>query len=170
MTLRVRGASLTAVVLLAVALARSQSSKPFEMHESDAPGKRQWVTFLGPESQTVAASGKAEVALRFHIEDGYHVNSHTPKSDYLIPTQLLVIEEPGITAQQVDFPEGSEYAFSFDPTNKLDVYAGDITLTAHIQATRGEHTLHAVLRYQACDHAACYPPKSLPVQVKLTVP
>jgi len=27
------------------------------------------------------------------------------------------------------------------------------------------HTIDGSLRYQACDKAACYPPKSLPVQV-----
>jgi hypothetical protein len=28
--------------------------------------------------------------------------------------------------------------------------------------------MDGTLRYQACDHAACYPPKSLPVQVIFT--
>ena len=89
------------------------------------------------------------------------------KSSFLIPTQLLAIDEPGLNTRAVDFGPGVEYAFSFDPKTKLDVYSGEFTLQAHVVATRGEHTFHAVLRYQACDHAACYPPKTLPVEVKV---
>jgi hypothetical protein len=60
------------------------------------------------------------------------------------------------------------YSFSFDPTEKLDVYAGDFTMKLPVVAAAGEHTVSGVLRYQACDNAACYPPKTLPVQVLFT--
>jgi hypothetical protein len=33
----------------------------------------------------------------------------------------------------------------------------------------GEGTLNGVLRYQACDNAACFPPRTLPVRVAVTV-
>jgi hypothetical protein len=35
-------------------------------------------------------------------------------------------------------------------------------------AEAGAHTVNGTLRYQACDNAACYPPKSLPVQMVFT--
>jgi hypothetical protein len=37
-----------------------------------------------------------------------------------------------------------------------------------VVATAGEHTIEGALHYQACDTAACYPPKNLPVQVAFT--
>ena len=37
-----------------------------------------------------------------------------------------------------------------------------------VVAEAGKHTIDGTLRYQACDHAACYPPKTLPVQVIFT--
>jgi hypothetical protein len=37
-----------------------------------------------------------------------------------------------------------------------------------VVAQAGVHTLDGALHYQACDHAACYPPKTLPVQVVFT--
>ena len=43
----------------------------------------------------------------------------------------------------------------------------DYTYRDSWTAERGEHTVDGMLRYQACDKAACYPPKSLPVQVEL---
>jgi hypothetical protein len=40
------------------------------------------------EAQTVAAGKPAVLELRFHVADGFHVNSHTPKSEMLIATTL----------------------------------------------------------------------------------
>lgn len=129
---------------------------------------KQWVSFLGPETGAVPAAKSSSVVLHFHVADGFHVNSHTPHTRNLIATQLLVIEGQGVKVANVDFPAGQPYSFSFDPTNKLDVYSDDFAITAHVTVARGQHSLHAVLRYQACDHAACYPPKTLPVVVTLT--
>jgi hypothetical protein len=154
--------------LVAPGLACAQAAQPLDLHGSSPLGSKQWITFLGPESVSLIAATAAEVPLHFQIENGFHINSHTPKSDYLIPTQLLVVNEVGVSVQKVDFPAGTSYAFSFDPKNKLDVYDGNFTLVAHLRAARGQHTLHALLHYQACDHAACYPPKSLPIEIKLT--
>ena len=71
-------------------------------------------------------------------------------------------------AEAAEYPAGTSYSFSFDPTEKLDVYAGDFTVKVPVVAGAGMHTVDGTLRYQACDHAACYPPKSLPVQVIFT--
>jgi hypothetical protein len=45
------------------------------------------------------------------------------------------------------------------------VYAGDFTVKLPVVAAAGEHTVEGSLKYQACDNAACYPPKTLPVKV-----
>jgi hypothetical protein len=155
---------LLAMLLIAgvAALAAAQSSS-----ELNIDGHHAWVQFFGPESQSATAGKSSELQLQFTIANDFHINSHKPKSSFLIPTQLLAVDEPGITTRAVDFPPGQPYAFSFDPKTKLDVYSGEFTLQAHVVADRGEHTFHAVLRYQACDHAACYPPKTLPVEVKV---
>jgi len=33
----------------------------------------------------------------------------------------------------------------------------------------GKYVMHGVLRYQACDNAACYPPKTVPVSFDVKV-
>lgn len=116
------------------------------------------------EPQTVTANRPATVSLHFHVDSGFHINSHTPKSDMLIPTKIAVEDLPQGNVSAVDFPAGTPYSFSFEPKNKLDVYTGDFVLTAHVTTKPGAQVLKAALHYQACDASACYPPKLLPVE------
>jgi DsbC/DsbD-like thiol-disulfide interchange protein len=125
---------------------------------------RQYVTYAA-EAQTVAAGRRAVVEIRFHVADGFHVNSHTPKSEMLIRTELTLEPADGVKAGVMEYPPGQPYAFSFDPADKLDVYAGDFTVKLPVVATAGEHTVVGSLRYQACDNASCYPPRTVPVKV-----
>jgi DsbC/DsbD-like thiol-disulfide interchange protein len=132
-----------------------------------APKPKQYITFVA-EEQTVAAGKKSVIELRFKVADGYHTNSHTPKSELLIPTNLTLKPAAGVTAAAPEYPAGTAYSFSFEPNEKLDVYTGTFTVKIPVVATAGAHTVEGTLRYQACDNAACYPPKSLPVEVVLT--
>ena len=120
------------------------------------------------EPQTVAANRSATVVLHFHVDPGFHINSHTPKSEMLIPTKIAVEDLPAGNVSAVDFPPGTPYSFAFEPKNKLDVYTGDFTLVAHLSTKPGQQTLKAALHYQACDAAACYPPKLLPIEQPFT--
>jgi hypothetical protein len=136
-----------------------------QLNVMNAPPKPKSYIVLASDQQTVAANKKSTVELRFQVVDGFHVNSHTPKSELLIPTNLKLNPADGIKAGLPEYPKGTEYAFSFEPGEKLDVYTGSFTVKLPVEVTAGEHTLEGVLHYQACDHAACYPPKSLPVKV-----
>jgi hypothetical protein len=120
------------------------------------------------EEQVVKAGKRSVLELRFHVMDGFHVNSHSPKSELLIPTAVTLQAAAGVKAAAAEYPAGTAYSFSFDPSEKLDVYQGDFTVKVPVIASAGAHTLDGTLRYQACDHAACYPPRSLPVPVIFT--
>jgi hypothetical protein len=120
------------------------------------------------EPQVVPAGKRSVVELRFRVVDGFHVNSHTPKSELLIPTKVDLQPAAGVKAETAEYPAGTAYSFSFSPKNKLDVYAGDFTVKLPVVAKAGQHEIDGTLRYQACDHAACYPPRSLPIQVVFT--
>jgi len=120
------------------------------------------------EQQVIGAGKKSVLELHFRVVDGFHVNSHTPKSELLIPTQIVLQPAAGVKADAVEYPAGTSYSFSFDPSEKLDVYSGAFTVKVPVVAEAGAHTIAGTLRYQACDHAACYPPKSLPVEVLFT--
>ncbi|HZY72935.1 MAG TPA: protein-disulfide reductase DsbD domain-containing protein [Edaphobacter sp.] len=120
------------------------------------------------EPQVVTAGQRSVLELRFRVLNGFHVNSNTPKSEILIPTKLTLQPAEGVKAEPAEYPAGTAYSFAFSPKEKLDVYMGDFTVKLPVVARAGAHTVDGTLRYQACDHAACYPPKNLPVQVIFT--
>jgi DsbC/DsbD-like thiol-disulfide interchange protein len=136
--------------------------------QMDSPAKPKAYVLYAAESQTIPAGKSGLLELRFHVVQGFHVNSHTPKSELLIPTTLSLQPAGGVKPGTLEYPAGKPYSFSFDPGDKLDVYAGDFAVKLPVVATAGDHTLDGTLRYQACDNAACYPPKTLPVKVVFT--
>jgi DsbC/DsbD-like thiol-disulfide interchange protein len=135
--------------------------------DTPAPKSKSYVLYAA-EQQEVAAGKRSVLELHFRVVDGFHVNSHTPKSELLIPTQITLQPAAGVKAEALEYPAGTTYSFSFDPTEKLEVYSGAFTVKLPIVAAAGAHTVDGTLRYQACDHAACYPPKNLPVQIIFT--
>jgi hypothetical protein len=153
--------TLLAAALIALAPALAQE---FGSLENVPARNRQYVSYA-TQPQTVAAGKRAVLVLHFRVNEGFHVNSHTPKSDLLIPTLMEVEPGNGVQAAEPVFPAGSTYSFDFDPKEKLDVYQGPFTVQLPVVATSGAHELRGTLKYQACDHAACYPPRSLPVIV-----
>jgi Disulphide bond corrector protein DsbC len=134
----------------------------------DSPAKPKAYVLYAAEPQTIPAGKPAVVELRFHMVPGYHVNSHTPKSQLLIATSLTLQPAEGVKPGPLEYPAGKPYSFSFDPSDKLDVYAGDFTVKLPVVATAGLHTVDGSLKYQACDNASCYPPRTLPVKVVFT--
>ncbi|MGO8720671.1 MAG: protein-disulfide reductase DsbD domain-containing protein [Acidobacteriaceae bacterium] len=133
---------------------------------------RQWVQMVSSPQLAVQACGKAskpkDIELRFTIQNGLHINSHTPHSPFLIPTTLTLDKTPGVQIAQVDYPQGVDYHFAFSPKDALSVYTGQFAVLVRVHAQAGHHTLHGQLRYQACDDRACNPPQTLPLQLDVT--
>jgi DsbC/DsbD-like thiol-disulfide interchange protein len=162
-----RGGALAAGLLIGALGASPLAAYQMESLNAPAPKQKSYVEYVA-EGQVVKAGVRSVLDLRFHIVDGFHVNSHTPRSDFLIPTKIVLQPAAGVSAEVAEYPAGSDYSFSFDPTNKLSVYARDFTVKVPVVAVAGAHTISGSLHYQACDHAACYPPRSLPVRVIFT--
>ena len=147
--------------LLSLALAQDLSNL-------QAPRKaKQFVEFTA-EPQSIPADKRATLELRFHVLPGYHINSHTPKGEVQIPTSLNLSSSSGTKVDTAQYPAGVPYSFSFAPEEKLDVYQGDFIIKVPVTAAAGSHELKGALNYQACDTAACYPPKSLPLDILFT--
>jgi DsbC/DsbD-like thiol-disulfide interchange protein len=134
----------------------------------DTPAKPKSYVLYAAEQQTVPAARRAVLELRFQIVPGFHINSHTPNSQLLIPTALALDPAPGVKLGALVYPAGEPYSFPFDPGVKLDVYAGSFIVKLPVVAAAGDHTLEGTLKYQACDNASCYPPKTLPVKIIFT--
>jgi thiol:disulfide interchange protein len=131
----------------------------------NAPAKPKAYVAYAAEPQTVAANKPSTVELRFQIVNGYHVNSHTPKSEFLIPTAVTLLPAAGVKAGELQYPHGMPYSFASDPSTKLDVYAGTFTVKLPVVASAGEHSIDGTLKYQACDNASCYPPRTVPLKI-----
>ncbi len=140
---------------------------PWETQASGSGNPQQMVHFLYPQQVTVAAGKPATIEMHFRINEGLHINSHSPRQKSLIRTELMEEEPGGVNIGSVDFPPGMDFAFPADPSQKLSVYSGEIVLKMHLTATRGNHLLEGALRYQACDTNTCFPPRNLPVAVSV---
>jgi hypothetical protein len=121
----------------------------------------------------VAPGHSASVQFTFHVQDGYHINSNKPLAEELIPTQLHFSLPGEMIVGRLRYPAGALTSFPFDPKQKLSVYSGDFVvsglLVAPTSANSGPYTVHAELKYQACDNNACYPPKKLPFTFEVTI-
>jgi hypothetical protein len=136
-------------------------------------GKAPSLTMAAVPLVTAQRTQQTMVDLNFRVPAGYHVNSNTPKSEFLIPTALKMEVPTDIVLGKIAYPAGKDMSFPFSPDEKLNVYSGDFTIAVGVHPLRsvvpGKYVMHGVLRYQACDNAACYPPKTLPVSFEVKV-
>ena len=140
----------------------------------DIPGKRIPSVDMLPAPLITVTRGKAgTVDLHFRVGGGFHINSNTPKSEFLIPTVLKLTAPTDIVVGKVIYPPGEEMSFAFAPSEKLSVYSGAFILGVVVRplasVVPGKYAFHGQLKYQACDKAACYPPKQTPVDFEIKV-
>jgi hypothetical protein len=176
-------AILLAVLLGSTALAQSGKTAPVVTPLGDAPsvptpapapvGKVPSVVIVPVPLVTAPRAAQTMVNLDFRVPHGYHINSNTPKSEFLIPTALKMDLPTDIILGKINYPAGDDLAFPFSPDEKLNVYTGDfrIVVAVHplLSVTPGKYVMHGVLRYQACDNSACYPPKTVRVEFDVKV-
>jgi|HubBroStandDraft_1064217.scaffolds.fasta_scaffold98255_1 hypothetical protein len=176
-------AILLAVLLGSTALAQSGKTAPVVTPLADAPsvptpapapvGKVPSVVIAPVPLVTAPRAAQTMVNLDFRVPHGYHINSNTPKSEFLIPTALKMDLPTDIILGKINYPAGDDLAFPFSPDEKLNVYTGDfrIVVAVHplLSVTPGKYVMHGVLRYQACDNSACYPPKTVRVEFDVKV-
>jgi hypothetical protein len=158
--IRGQGLGVLAGVLLCVGAAGAQSIVGLPA----APTGKGHVTYAA-EVIEVAAGKPSVVELRFRVDEGFHVNSHTPASDLLIPTVLKLEDAAGVQVVSEEYPKGAAFHLADDT---LDVYQGEFRVRLRVVVPKGQSTLTGGLRYQACDNAACFPPRTLPVKVAIT--
>lgn len=155
-------AALILVLLAASVLASAQT-----------PGKAPSLTVAPVALVTAQRARETMVNLNFRVPHGYHINSNTPKSEFLIPTALRMDLPTDIILGKIEYPAGEDASFPFSPDEKLSVYSGDFTIAVAVHPLHsvvpGKYEMRGVLRYQACDNAACYPPKNLPVSFEVKV-
>src|SRR5512142_948748 len=102
-------------------------------------GKAPSVTMAPVPLVTAQRAKPTTVTLEFRVAPGFHINSNTPKSEFLIATALKMDPPTDIVLGKTEYPEGKDVSFPFSPDEKLNVYSGDFAVNISV------HPLHSVV-------------------------
>ena len=135
-----------------------------------APKKATFV--LNADRTAYDPGAAARVAALVTIEHGWHVNSHKPSFEYLIPTVFDLDLPAGWPQETVGYPKAKMKTFSFEP-HPLAVYDGDVVMVASFAIPKGvkpgTYPLQGSLRYQACNDQQCLPPVTAQARLELKI-
>lgn len=124
------------------------------------------------DADLLVAGKPFRLAVVADIKPGWHVNSHTPKEDYLIPTEISIDDAPGFTFGPTVYPKHVERKLAFSDQT-LAVYEGKVVFRIDGRvgenAEPGPRTLTATLAYQPCNDQQCLPPTQIRATLSIDV-
>ncbi|MCL5671167.1 MAG: protein-disulfide reductase DsbD N-terminal domain-containing protein [Acidobacteria bacterium] len=127
-------------------------------------------TFLAANAAHPDSEVRAAVVAR--IAFGYHINSHHPSLDYLIPTKVAFKNTAALKVDRVAYPQGKPKKFDF-LDSPISVYEGEARVGAILRVSRllqpGTYKLHGNFAYQACNDHACLAPAEVPFEITVRV-
>jgi len=142
-------------------------------HPQDLERSRSWVSMAPAALTNIDRGHPGTVELQFRVARGFHINSNQPKQEYLKKTELKLDARTDIVIGRITYPAGQDLSFPFAPNDKLSVYSGDFAVGVTVRPLHNvlpaKYAIHGFLKYQACDNAACYPPKQLPVSFEVKI-
>jgi thiol:disulfide interchange protein DsbD len=104
--------------------------------------------------------GAGTLRLQATLASGWHVNSHHPSEDYLIPTSVKLEPSEGATFGEPVYPEGVERKFAFSE-KPLSVYEERFSIEVPVSWKGTDSPAVAgTVEYQACNDRQCNPPAS----------
>jgi len=178
MTTRLTYILLASLVLLLTAVACSKPGSAPEPNNtagtSPSPPRitSEGVVKAAAQPVEIPAGGSADAIVRLTIQSGYHVNANPPTFAYLKATVLELTPSDGVSDGQIYYPKPVERKFAF-AEKPLSVYEGEtdlkVSLKADPAAKKGERSIAARLRIQACDEQVCYPPGTIGLQIAVNV-
>jgi hypothetical protein len=138
-----------------------------------AQGSSPMISVAPIDTMVVARGSKAPLDIALRVNRGFHVNSHQPNDELLLPTVVHLNPPEGIVIMNIAYPEAEDLALPFAGKDKLSVYSGDFEVTAEVRipksAAVGTQRVHGEVRYQACDNRQCFPPKTTPLEFDVRV-
>jgi hypothetical protein len=164
---------LSSLLISLLGAACSQPASNFAPESTSSPAAQkitsESVVKVVAQPVEIQAGGSADANVRLTIQNGYHVNANPPTFPYLKATVLEIPTADGVSVGFITYPKGIEKKFVF-AEKPLAVYEGEtdlkVMLKADKGAKKGERSVPAHLRIQACDDQVCYPPGTL----ELTIP
>jgi hypothetical protein len=115
---------------------------------------------------------RLSLAVRITLNDEFHVNSHDPSREYLIPTRIETDPAAELEFGEWIYPEGRTRRFPFSE-EPLKVYEGTFLIRGAVTvapgAAEGPRRLVLRLRYQSCTREKCLAPKVEEIPLDLRV-
>jgi thiol:disulfide interchange protein DsbD len=105
-------------------------------------------------------AGRGTLRLEATLAEGWHVNSHAPSEDYLIPTASRLAPADGVSFGEARYPDGvlRKFAFSEKP---LSVYEKRFSIAVPVTwSGAAAPEISGTIEFQACNDRQCNPPAS----------
>lgn len=129
---------------------------------------------LTPIGETPAAHADTtfRVAIKAHLDQGFHVNSNEPLEEFLIATGLSLNPPEGIKVDALAWPEPIMLSQK-GADQPLAVFEEEfvigVALSLDADLRLGTYTVPGLLRYQACDETMCYLPATATLEFPVTI-
>ncbi|MBN2411827.1 thioredoxin fold domain-containing protein [candidate division KSB1 bacterium] len=112
------------------------------------------------------------IAVILNIEPGLHINSHTPGSDFFIPTIVTFDSLKDVEFSVPVYPKALLKAFPFSE-EKISVYDKQVVIVSRV-TTKPEYAAGTIkisgkVSYQGCDDNVCFPPGDEFFEINLDV-
>jgi DsbC/DsbD-like thiol-disulfide interchange protein len=136
-----------------------------------APEPVAWKVDAPPRA--VKAGARFQVRLVAQIQSGWHIYGLRPLADGPIATRIWVAD--GQAVMLAGAVEGTEPQTMQDPAFGMEVqlYEGEVAFTLPLRlaasTAAGEQKFVVNASYQSCDNRICLPPKTVKLEVPVTV-
>jgi suppressor for copper-sensitivity B len=127
---------------------------------------------LALDRESYAPGDTVRVAAVVVIDENWHIQSHQPSLEYLIPSELSFALPEGWPEPTIEWPPDKLWQSQFE-AEPLAVYDGTTVVVARLQipedAVAGSLPLDGELYFQACDDRQCVAPTDAEAFVALTI-
>jgi thiol:disulfide interchange protein DsbD len=127
----------------------------------------------GPSAAPVKAGARISVTLLAVVQEGWHLYSLKPMAEGPVPTRIWIGEgQPFSLAGAVQAPEPQvvrDASFGME----VELYEGEAAFTLPVRvapgAAPGAQKLVVSASYQSCNNTLCLPPKTVKVELPITI-
>jgi len=126
---------------------------------------------LKTSSSAGSVARRGKVTLQVDVTPKPKMHVYAPGQDGYIAVDLALTANAAFTAAKARYPAGEKYVMPALNETQI-VYAKPFRITQEVtlkSAAPGSVTILGTVRYQACDDAICYLPKTIPVEWKIDV-
>jgi thiol:disulfide interchange protein DsbD len=169
------GARLVLIVFFLIpAMGFHAGSLAQESAGPDAVASEEPLTIEVFTSRTEVAPGEDfPILVKFTIDQGWHINSERPLQEYLIPTQVGLVDDSLFQLKKVVYPAGEKATFAFSPDEPLSVYGGtvwvEVLASPLLGAAVGAAPLGIEVTSQACNDRLCLAPSTQTLAIPMTI-